>query len=156
TEGAEAILRAASSSAQAGFQRSAVRLAAASVQLDASKHTRELASRISREAGSEEPLRGTDGSFPNEIPTTPFVNLTSIESGKELPISRQAVSALLSQDFETLDRVLDLAIAEGCSLAAAERIRSLSYLLQGDRTAALRSFALANDRSGTDAKGTTR
>src|SRR4030095_6095601 len=90
------------------------------------------------------------------VSPSPFLRLSRNEPREQTAISRQAVSALRSEDFEGLDRLLDWAIAEGCSIAAAERIRGLGQLLRGDAAAALRCFTLAKDREVSDARGTTK
>jgi hypothetical protein len=61
----------------------------------------------------------------------------------------QALRGIRSHDFESVDRALDLMVAAGRDGAHVDRIRGLSRLEKGDRTAAVQLFARARSRERT-------
>lgn len=114
----KALLTAARGALDAGFRRDAQRLAAAAVQLDPTAAVRGTAGELSRGA-SLTPAQ--EGSVPPAATTR----------------ASDAVDALLRGDLEAAERTLDKAIAEGRSLAAADRMRALTHLARGDMGSAM-------------------
>jgi tetratricopeptide (TPR) repeat protein len=58
----------------------------------------------------------------------------------------QALRGIRSRDFESVDRALELMVAAGRDGAYVDRIRGLSRLEKGDRSAAVQLFARARSR----------
>jgi len=139
-EGARALIEAGRAAALGGFPRAAVRLAAAAVQYDPSPRTRSAATTLSRSVSarrhiSAPPLPETVVAMAEELEET---------AGDAQSVGQHAVSCLKDRDFEAVDRILDIAVAEGHDRAAAERLRALTELGRGELEAAL--FAIYKSR----------
>src|SRR5699024_5501233 len=65
-------------------------------------------------------------------------------------VREEAVKALLAKDFERVDRCVEMAIAEGRSLGAADRLRALALMLRGDRSGAQEAYQRARSQSRDD------
>ncbi|MEM1415412.1 MAG: hypothetical protein AAGH15_10945 [Myxococcota bacterium] len=123
------LLAAAQGALDAGHRRDAQRLAAAAVQMDPTPEVRQRANELSRGATSQPPT-----------------------AGSEAPARRaqDAVGALLRGDLEAAERTLDQAIAEGRSLAAADRVRALAHLVRGDMAGAMVALGRARRIGAAD------
>jgi hypothetical protein len=143
-EGARALLEAARAALSCGFTRSAIRLAAAAVQFDPSQETRVAAAAVSRSMASRPPS-ARDAVPGSEVPPPS-------EDGEGLPdLVRGIVRALLGRDFDAAERLIDMAIAEGCDRTAADRLRSVAHLARGDTGAAMQ--ALSRTHRGGEGDG---
>jgi tetratricopeptide (TPR) repeat protein len=60
---------------------------------------------------------------------------------------KQAIMALRSQDFENVDRALELLVAAGQDGPHVDRIRAMAQIERGDRTAAAHLLARARARA---------
>lgn len=139
SEAATVLLDAAESAAVAGHPRAAIRLAASAVEAVPTPATRGRATAILRGVTIRIPVVSADrGSERTSIE----VPAESVESPAEV-----AVAAFRRRDFDRIDRIVDLAIAEGASLAAADRWRALVALLRGDTAGAETSFARSRERA---------
>lgn len=153
-EGAQALLEAGVSAIDAGYARSAVRLAAAAVQFHPTADTRAVATRITRAANA------SAGRRPSAPPTDPsqapprisLYDTMSDDQPDEMPVdtSKQAIRALLDGDYETVERCIEMSIAEGHDLAAADRLRAMAHLARGDTQAATKALSRARSRAGDD------
>jgi hypothetical protein len=139
-EGARALIEAGRAAALAGFPRAAVRLAAAAVQYDPSPRTRHAATSLSRSVSTHH--RASAPPPPQTVIAIAEEIEQSATEGESVGAS--AVASLKDRDFDSVERILDIAIAEGHDRAAAERLRALTELGRGDLEAAL--FALHKSR----------
>lgn len=152
-EAAVALLAAARGAIGTGFQRSAVRLAAAAVQLDGSPDTRLLASKIARAVDKRAPA---DGSAAKQTPSAPPPSGSHAEPAASNPradstriaqeATRAAIDAILARDFDAVERCIDTALAAGQSHEAAERLRAMAHLARGNVGDALRTLEHAADQ----------
>ncbi len=153
--GALSLLEAAAAATRAGHDRSAVRLAATAVQCHPSHEVRAAASRITHAVGA-----GTPVSLPRPPRASrPVLAATMVDVpaiAEPLPAGEEAIKALLARDFERVDRVIETAIAEGRSLAAADRIRSMELLVRGDRSGAREAYARALAQANDDPRQRSR
>jgi hypothetical protein len=151
--GARDLLVTGRSAVSSGFARSAVRLAAAAVQVDPSAETRSAASAVSRLA-SAEPRDARGGSRSAPAAPTPSRPAPPQHPGRpESPsLVRQTVTALLARDFDTVDRCIDMATAEGCDRGAAYRMRALAHLARGERAEAMRALAQMLEHAGDNGR----
>ncbi len=133
-DGARAVLEAADAALALEFADGARRLAAAAVQLFPSADTRAAAARISRQALSDDDEPRPKGDR----------------------ISLRAVHALMQGDVESVERALDMAVAEGRDLAATDRVRAMAFLARGDTASAMAAMARARTASGTNLRSRTR
>ncbi|MEM9075278.1 MAG: hypothetical protein AAGE52_42670, partial [Myxococcota bacterium] len=129
-EGAEAILRVADATLEAGYRYTPRRLAAAAVQIHPLGEVRTAASRIARNTQDS-------GDAPR---------------GDETRVSQIAVNALLAGDIDAVERTIEAAIAEGRDLGAADRLRAMVHLAKGDTEAAMRAFGRQRDRADDKAR----
>lgn len=136
-EAAEALLGAGHAAIAEGFGRAAVSLAAAAVQCHPSSEVRGPAAVIARAARSLASASIAAPGRSSTIPAPPddMLVVTAAVPAEE-SLSRRVVLALLGRDFETLERCLDLAIAEGADRAAAARLRAVGCIARGDRASA--------------------
>ncbi len=142
-EGAETLLSAASAARESGYGRSAIRLAAAAVQYDPSDATREDAAQLTRK--TVPPPSAKEG------------RMTAGASSEEVAdVFQRALEALRARDFETLDRCVDTAIAEGRDPATAARVRAIAHLMRGDTKGAMRALARARAVQGKDRRRAAR
>lgn len=145
-EGARLLLEASMMAANVHHGRSAVRLAAAAVQAHPTPDVRDVSAKIMRAVVAE-----TQSAETTRIDTDPGATpIPSEPTSRSIPlltVGQSAVQALLSRDFERVERCIDLAIAEGGSLAAADRIRAIAALCRGDREAAVSALAKARAQS---------
>lgn len=132
-DGAKALLEAADAALELQLEDGARRLAAAAVKIFPSADTRAAAARISRAAVS------VDGPRP-----------------KGDRISLRAVHALMKGDVESVERALDMAVAEGRDLAATDRVRAMAFLARGDTASAMAAMARARNASEGNLKSRTR
>lgn len=136
--GARELLEGAEAAARAGYERSAVRVAASAVQFHPSPEIRARAARLTQALSARRaPPPPPRASLPEPPPERPTVGA-------------EAVRALLAREFDKVDRCVETAIAEGRNLAAADRLRALSLLARGDRQGAREAYdraaSLAEDR----------
>ena len=115
--GARCLLVAAEAALAGGYSYAPRRLAAIAVQMFPHAHIREAAAAISRAAAPEEPAEHGEGS-----------------------VSQVAIHALLSGDLDAVERTIEVAIAEGRDLAAADRMRAMTHLAKGDTEAAMKAL----------------
>ncbi|MEM9189137.1 MAG: hypothetical protein AAGF12_08165 [Myxococcota bacterium] len=158
--GAEALLRAGEAAAEGGFGRTAVRLAAAAVQFDEAPETKTHANRLSRAVAKRakahaEHAMVSGGQAPPPPPPAarkrPPVPPPVPEMEPEEPtLASLSIRAIQTHDFDTVDRLMDAAIAEGRGRAAAERLRAMGSLSRGDLAGAIRSLAKSRDLSATE------
>ena len=144
-DGARALIEAGRAAQLSGFTRAALRLAAAAVQFDESDQTRAAATTLTRAA------RRTDAAPPKKrapsvkgasyVPPPPPSVVAPAEPDEPEDLVRRAIDAIVERDFETADRLIDIAIAEGRERGAAERVRALSCLSRNDLHAAMRHLA---------------
>lgn len=132
-DGARAVLEAADAALELELEDGARRLAAAAVKIFPSADTRAAAARISRAAVT------VDGPRPQ---------------GDR--ISLRAVHALMNGDVESVERALDMAVAEGRDLAATDRVRAMAFLARGDTASAMAAMARARSASEGNLKSRTR
>ena len=137
--GATAVLEAAVGAASTGYGRSALRLAAAAVQLHPAGSTRAQASKITQAVLPHGALAGDDVA-PEAATAARGARdrrrTTGSDEAEHVPVAARAVQALLDRDFGLVERCIDTAVARGGSLRAADRMRAMSSLLQGDPAAA--------------------
>ena len=143
-DGARALIEAGRAAQLSGFTRAALRLAAAAVQFDASEQTRAAATMLTRAArrtvaSPAEPSRANRA--PSYVPPPPASVVAPAEPDEPADLVRRAIVAIVERDFETADRLVDIAIAEGRERGAAERVRALSCLARNDLPAAMRHLA---------------
>lgn len=144
-EAAVALLAAAQGALRASFPRSAVRLAAAAVQLDGSVETRALASTIARAV--EKPSTAIE-SQTRETPSTPppsdgHAGAPASRSDSSRIVrqaTRASIEAIFARDFEAVERFVDTAVAAGQTQAAADRVRAMAHLARGNVGDALRTL----------------
>lgn len=117
-QGARSLLVAAEAALAGGYSYAPRRLAAIAVQMHPHAHIRAAASEISRAAAPEEQTDHGEGS-----------------------VSQVAISALLAGDTDAVERTIEVAIAEGRDLAAADRMRAMTHLAKGDTEAAMKALA---------------
>lgn len=145
--GVSALLRAAASAYDAGWNRAAVRLAASAIQTDPSTATRAAATKIARLAMTPAaPAKSAEGQPPAPESQPPSAN----------DAQKQAIRALIQGDHENVERLIEVSIAEGHDLAAADRLRAMAYLARGDIAAATRALDRARSRSGNDQRQLAR
>jgi hypothetical protein len=144
----DTLLEAAMAAAQHGFVRSGVRLAAAAVECNPSVETRRKAATIAEGMGRSVVAPMMGGAEP-QTKTDERLSHESLQMSPE-KLAEQAVQQALrgirSRDFESVDRALELMVAAGRDGAHVDRIRGLSRLEKGDRTAAVQLFARARSR----------
>jgi len=142
--GAHAILEAGSLAADNGYTNAAVRLAAAAVQYQPDKATREGASEISR---SVRLPSGPPQDEEEERPTIP-VPEAELDSPTE-----ELVQALKQRDHARFDDLIESAIAAGGDLTGAHCLRVVSYVTREDVPAARQALDAAkkspNQEPGT-------
>lgn len=132
-EGALALLEAGRAAAKNGFLRAAVRLAAAAVQYHPTPATRAAAAELSRSVTSQSMgAEDRTAKVPMSLPAPDKPGAT---------LGQSAVTALLARDFEAVDRLLDIAMAEGHDQIAIDRFRSIAHLARGDVSAAVEALA---------------
>jgi hypothetical protein len=112
------------------------------VQYDPSPDTRALATELSRNVTSravspEDKTARAAMSLPAPVP-----------AGTTL--GKSAVTALLARDYDAVDRLLDIALAEGHDQMAVDRFRAVALLTRGDVREAV--SALARVRRHGDTK----
>ena len=146
-EAATHFLETASRAAAHHHVRAAIRLAASAVELDPSARTRDASSRILDRLSSR-PKRPMARTSSPDLTTLPPPSRDADSSGK---LAADAIGALRAGDFDRVERCIDMAIAEGGSLVAAERIRALAHLSRGDKRAAAVSLGRARGFAGEDA-----
>jgi hypothetical protein len=162
----DTLLEAAMAAGQHGFVRSGVRLAAAAVECSPSPETRQKAAKIAESLGravvspvtstidtrsaqaSKEERReqGLAAETMAEAARAPYGGAFPAELATEA--MKQAIMAIRSQDFENVDRALELLVAAGQDGAHVDRIRAMAQLERGDRAAAAHLLARARARAG--------
>lgn len=149
-EAAVAFLSAARAAIATGFQRSAVRLAAAAVQLDGSPNTRLLASTIARAVDkgptTGESVRPGVASLPpptGVLSEPPPIGLRADSTRIGENAIHAAIAAIFARDFDAVERCIDTALAAGQSRASAERLRAMAHLARGNVGDALRTLEQA-------------
>ncbi len=141
--GAKGLLTAAVAAAEAGHLRSALRLAAAAVQFLPDDDTRRVAAHVSQTIKRREreanPARA---SLPGDSMDT-----STVVGGAA---TVRAIDAMQARDFERAERYVELAIAQGRSLAAADRLRVALAVLRGSPSAARTAYTRMQSRGGAD------
>jgi tetratricopeptide (TPR) repeat protein len=149
--GSRELLEGATVAAHAGYDRSAVRIAASAVQYHPTAETRVAANRVTHALGARAPMPVARPSRP----PPPRPRMATVVDARAIPdpsagVGEEAIHALLAKDFERVDRCIELAIAEGRSLAAADRLRAMALLVRGDRMGAREACQRAREQSGED------
>jgi hypothetical protein len=134
TRGAHAILEAGSLAADNGYTGAAVRLAAAAVQYQPDRETREAASEISR---SVRLPSGPPKEEEEERPTIPVPDAELDSPTQEL------VQTLKERDHDKFDTLIESSIAAGGDLTGAHCLRVVSYVTREDVPAAKRALEAA-------------
>ncbi len=122
------LLEAAHHAREAGFERAAVRLAAAAVRVDPRDGTRRAAAALTSEQAADDDA------------TTPTPQPADSDRPEATDTAHRAVRAIIARDFDAVDRVVEAALAAGGAPAAAERIRAVAQLARGDAGRALRTL----------------
>lgn len=135
---AEVFLDAAQDAVENGHDRACIRLASAAVQTSPSPGVRARAATLLRGATLRMDAEGVASVDRQSVE----VPVPSVESP-----ARVVVSALRMRDFDKVEQFVDVAIAEGASLAAADRLRAIVCYLRGDRAETLASIARARGRN---------
>jgi len=149
-EGAvDVLLDVARSAGQLGFVRSGVRLAAAAVECDPTGQTRERAAQIAQALSvrKEAPKREEAAQTPAEPASD--LTLPVPEHPEHLFSSQamqQAIEAIIARDFDGVERSLELLVAAGKDGPAVDRLRAMTLLAQGERSAAIRTLDRARQR----------
>jgi tetratricopeptide (TPR) repeat protein len=152
-EGARCLIEAGRAAALGGFPRAAVRLAAAAVQYDPSPRTRSAATTLSRSVSARRRISAPP------LPETVIAIAEQLDDGSPETtegIVHSVVASLRDRDFDSVDRILDIAIAEGHDRAAAERLRALTELGRGELEAALVSLHNSREALSTDPSAIAR
>lgn len=157
-EGARALLEAARAALDAGFARSAVRLAAAAVQFDPSQETRVAAAAVSRSISSRPPPPGSVRPPPGagRSVVAEIAGAEEDTEGTLHDLVQRTVRAMIGRDFDAAERFIDMAIAEGCDRPAADRLRAIAHLARGDHAAAMQALARTHEGEGTDRRRAAR
>jgi hypothetical protein len=147
-EAAAAMLDAAQAAIDAGFERTAVRLAALALKLDASRENRDRARRLARNVDSIVPISSRPPLHRRSSAPAPAVEPARIEEPPEprqLAASavRAAIRAIVRGDVESAESLVDTAVAGGWGRAAAQRLWSIAQLKKGDVPAAVRALKQA-------------
>lgn len=148
------LLDVAALSGQLGFLRSGVRLAAAAVEFDPTRATRSRAAKLAEslnERATRRPRVERQGANTEDPTRSAEHSVDSHESDSEpLALSSQAlhhaVEAILSRDFDAVERSLELVIAAGRDGPSVDRLRAMTALVRGDRANALRLLDRARHR----------
>jgi len=140
-EAAHAFLDTAEAAAESGHPRAAIRLASAAVQASPSPESRTRAAAVLRGVTVRIPAATAERSTDRQSIEVPA---ESVESP-----ARVVVDAFRARDLDRIDRLVDLAIAEGASLAAADRWRAMVALLRGDSISAETAVARSRERVGS-------
>ncbi|MBW2461651.1 MAG: hypothetical protein JRH11_08385 [Deltaproteobacteria bacterium] len=152
-EGARALIEAGRAAGLRGFPRAAVRLAAAAVRYDPSPRTRNAATILSRSVSSRRRANGPP------VPDTVLAAAEELNAvGEEEPesVGQSAIRSLRERDFDSVDRLLDIAIAEGVDPSAADRLRALTELGRGELGRALVALHQARAAMPDDDQARTR
>jgi hypothetical protein len=142
--GAHALLEAGSLAADNGYTNAAVRLAAAAVQYQPDKETREGASEISRAVRLPS---GPPQDEEEERPTIPVPDAELDSPTEEL------VQALKERDHAKFDALIESSIAAGGDLTGAHCLRVVSYVTRKDVPAAKQALEAAK-KSANQEPGT--
>jgi hypothetical protein len=155
-EAAAALLDAAQAATEANFERTAVRLAAFALKLDASGDNRQRARRLARNVdtgahASSSPPRRARSSAP--APAVEPVRADEAPEPRQLAASavRAAIRAIVRGDVEAAESLVDTAVAGGWGAAAAQRLWSIAQLKKGDVPAAVRALKQARAPLGVPA-----
>lgn len=153
-EGAvDVLLDVARTAGQLGFVRSGVRLAAAAVECDPTGQTRERAAQIAQalSARKEAPKKPE---APQLRADPPSEMALPIPEQSERPFSaqamQQAIEAIIARDFDAVERSIELLVAAGKDGPAVDRLRAMTLLAKGERSAAMRALDRGRQR-GKDA-----
>jgi hypothetical protein len=156
-EAAAALLDAAQAATEANFERTAVRLAAFALKLDASGDNRQRARRLARNVdtgahvSSAPPPRRARSSAP--APAIEPVRADEAPEPRQLAANavRAAIRAIVRGDVEAAESLVDTAVAGGWGAAAAQRLWSIAQLKKGDVPAAVRALKQARAPLGVPA-----
>lgn len=148
-DAAAALLDAAQAATDANFERTAVRLAAFALKLDASGENRNRARRLARNVdtgphvSSSPPPRRARSSAP--APAVEPARSDDPPEPRQLAASavRAAIRAIVRGDVEAAESLVDTAVAGGWGAAAAQRLWSIAQLKKGDVPAAVRALKQA-------------
>ena len=146
--GAKGLLTAAVAAADSGHLRGALRLAAAAVQFLPDDDTRRVAAHVSQTIKrSEREANPARQSFagPGES--------IEISSAVGAAATVRAIDAIQQRDFERAERYVELGIAQGRSLAAADRMRVVLAVLRGSTNAARAAYGQMLQRGGAERPG---
>jgi hypothetical protein len=155
SEASVALIDAAKSAADTGFQRVALRLLATAVKLDSSVDIRRAARELARTVDALIAPKPQGGTAANPATTAPPVRprqpsaappQAAVEDDYEELKSedlkpafnmaqtamRSAVLALGQEDFDAVERWLDAAVAAGFGKAAAQRVLAITQLARGE------------------------
>lgn len=135
SEAAVALIDAAKAAADTGFQRVALRLLATAVKLDNSIDIRRAAHELARTVDSLiHPQPAHPRSEQDEEGEYEELKSEDLNPQGNLAQSamRAAVKALANEDFDSVERFLDAAVAAGFGKTAAQRVLALTQLARGE------------------------
>lgn len=155
-EAVEIMLDVAALSGQLGFLRSGVRLAAAAVEFDPTRATRTRAAQLAEslsERATRKPRTGPvgaseagDKTLSTEVDTSDERHAVPDSTTLSSHALHHAVEAILSRDFDAVERSLELVIAAGRDGPSVDRLRAMTALVKGDKRTALRLLDRARHR----------
>ncbi len=155
----DVLLEVARAAGRLGFVRSGVRLAAAAVECDPTGQTRERAAQIAQ-ALSARPTPAAKPAAPRARTDPPSEPAMPIVEQPERSFSAQAmqhaIEAIIARDFDGVERSLELLVAAGKDGPAVDRLRAMTLLSKGDRTAAMRALDRAREHGKASAQDTPR
>jgi tetratricopeptide (TPR) repeat protein len=162
----DALLEAAMAAGKHGFVRSGVRLSAAAVECSPSPETRKKAAKIAESLGRAVVAPPPPAADAASVPATRderremgLAAETMAEAARAAPSGgafpaelaseamKQAISAIRAQDYENVERALELLVASGQDGPHVDRIRAMAQLERGDRSAAANLLARAKARA---------
>jgi tetratricopeptide (TPR) repeat protein len=144
--GAKGLLTAALAAADSGHLRGALRLAAAAVQFLPDDDTRRVAAHVSQTIKRRE----SEANPAREASVGESMEISSVVGAAA---TVRAIDAIRARDFERAERYVELGIAQGRSLAAADRLRVALAVLRGSTEAAREAYAHLQQRGHAERPG---
>jgi hypothetical protein len=150
-DAAAALLDTAQAAGESGFERTAMRLAALALKLDASVENRGRARQLARSLAASTAASAA-------VRTAPLAALAptkqeairadeAAEPRHAATAMRAAIRAIVRGDVESAESLVDTALAQGWSRAAAQRLWAIAQLRKGDVPAAVRALKQARARA---------
>lgn len=150
---ADALVEAAHSAMETGFQRMALRLLATAVEWEPSTQIRKAARQIARVVGPAAASQAHELRLRSGVPGPLDPYDAHKHEDNEAPETmgrsamRAALEALTLHDFEGMERSLDAARAAGGSRSAAQRVLAVSHVLRGDLDNAVSALQRSHDET---------